>query len=137
MTDFDSPWKEALHVYFPQFLELLFPEVHHAIDWSHGCQVLESELLGSANTTARRVDVLMEVTMLDGQATCILVHVEVQNQHDAQFAERLFDYHYRIRLHFGRPVCTLVVLGDASSGWRPDSTRRSCWAADTDSTFQS
>ncbi|MGE0490548.1 MAG: hypothetical protein AB7S38_15180 [Vulcanimicrobiota bacterium] len=122
MSDsYDSPWKEALHVYFPQFLELLFPEVHQAIDWGRGWRVLDNELLGSAATTARRVDVLMEVTRLDGEASCILVHVEVQNQHEAGFSARLFDYHYRIRLHFGKPVCTLVVLGDPSRAWRPDS----------------
>ena len=33
-TDYDSPWKEALDVYFEPFLALLFPEVHRGIDWS-------------------------------------------------------------------------------------------------------
>ena len=50
--EYDSPWKEALHVYFPQFLELLFPEVHQAIDWSLGWQVMETELLSPAAATA-------------------------------------------------------------------------------------
>ncbi|MCA9795624.1 MAG: hypothetical protein KC910_27640, partial [Candidatus Eremiobacteraeota bacterium] len=77
--EYDSPWKEALHVYFPQFLELLFPEVHQAIDWSLGWKVMETELLSPA-AGPRRVDVLMQVTMIDGKATIILIHVEVQNQ---------------------------------------------------------
>ena len=106
--EYDSPWKEALHVYFPQFLALLFPEVHQAIDWSLGWQVMETELLSPA-AGPRRVDVLMQVTMVDGKATVILIHVEVQNQKKQNFPERLFDYHYRLRLGFGLPVCTLVV----------------------------
>ena len=118
--EYDSPWKEALHVYFPQFLELLFPEVHQAIDWSLGWQVMETELLSPA-AGPRRVDVLMQVTMVDGKATVILIHVEVQNQKKHDFPERLFGYHYRLRLSFGLPVCTLVVLGDPNLGWRPES----------------
>ena len=118
--EYDSPWKEALHVYFPQFLALLFPEVHQAIDWSLGWQVMETELLSPA-AGPRRVDVLMQVTMIDGKATIILIHVEVQNQKKHDFPERLFDYHYRLRLGFGLPVCTLVVLGDPNLGWRPES----------------
>ncbi|MGE0490490.1 MAG: transposase [Vulcanimicrobiota bacterium] len=118
--EYDSPWKEALHVYFPQFLELLFPEVYLAIDWSLGWQVKETELLSPA-AGPRRVDVLMQVTMTGGMATLILIHIEVQNQTKQDFPERLFDYHYRIRLGLGLPVCTLVVLGDPSPTWRPDS----------------
>jgi hypothetical protein len=36
MADYDSPWKEALEVYFPAFLLLLFPRTHADIDWSRG-----------------------------------------------------------------------------------------------------
>ncbi|WP_280548365.1 hypothetical protein [Halomonas sp. 11-S5] len=31
-SDFDSPWKEALEHYFPQFLELLMPEMYRDIE---------------------------------------------------------------------------------------------------------
>ena len=34
--DYDSPWKEALERYLPDFLALLFPEAHAGIDWSQG-----------------------------------------------------------------------------------------------------
>jgi len=42
-TDYDSPWKEALDVYFEPFLTLLFPEVHAQIDWTHGYESLDKE----------------------------------------------------------------------------------------------
>jgi hypothetical protein len=41
--DYDSPWKEALDVYFEQFLRLLFPWLHTQIDWSRGYEVLDKE----------------------------------------------------------------------------------------------
>jgi hypothetical protein len=42
-ADYDSPWKEALDVYFEAFLALLFPEVHGQIDWSRGYESLDKE----------------------------------------------------------------------------------------------
>ncbi|WPL14974.1 hypothetical protein [Thiorhodovibrio litoralis] len=35
-NDYDSPWKEALEKFFPEFLALLFPAIHAEIDWSNG-----------------------------------------------------------------------------------------------------
>ena len=32
--DYDSPWKEALTRYFPEFLDFYFPLAYQAIDWT-------------------------------------------------------------------------------------------------------
>ena len=61
-ADQDSPWKEALEHYFPDFLALLFPDVYAGIDWSRGHAFLDKELqqivrtadLKAARTTAKR-----------------------------------------------------------------------------------
>jgi len=42
-AEYDSPWKEALEVYFEPFLSLLFPAVHALIDWSRPYESLEQE----------------------------------------------------------------------------------------------
>jgi len=42
--DYDSPWKEALERFLPDFLALLFPEAHAGIDWSQGYEFLDKEL---------------------------------------------------------------------------------------------
>ena len=44
MSDFDSPWKEALDLFFEAFLELFFPQAHADIDWSQGWESLDKEL---------------------------------------------------------------------------------------------
>lgn len=41
MTDFDSPWKEMLENYFPDFMAFFFPEAYQDIDWSRGYDVLK------------------------------------------------------------------------------------------------
>ncbi|HWK53944.1 MAG TPA: hypothetical protein VNR18_06225 [Hyphomicrobiales bacterium] len=54
--DQDSPWKEALAVFFESFLQLLYPAIHRAIDWSHRATFLDKELqkLTPDGSTGRR-----------------------------------------------------------------------------------
>jgi hypothetical protein len=33
-TDYDSPWKEVLERFFPEFMAFFFPDACAAIDWS-------------------------------------------------------------------------------------------------------
>jgi hypothetical protein len=40
----DSPWKEALEAYFPQFMACFFPEAHSQIDWERDWTFLDKEL---------------------------------------------------------------------------------------------
>jgi hypothetical protein len=35
-TPFDSPWKEILEAYFPEFMAFFFPAIDIQIDWSRG-----------------------------------------------------------------------------------------------------
>lgn len=41
MTDYDSPWKEALKAYFQPFLALFFPHIDGDIDWARGHEFLD------------------------------------------------------------------------------------------------
>ncbi|MEH2325591.1 MAG: hypothetical protein V7K32_18930 [Nostoc sp.] len=33
-TDYDSPWKEVIELYFPRFLEFFFTQAYAEIDWT-------------------------------------------------------------------------------------------------------
>jgi hypothetical protein len=97
--DYDSPWKEALERYFPDFLALLFPRIHPAIDWSKGHEFLDKELqqvVRDAESGRRHADKLARVYTHEGAETWVLVHVEVQGDAEAGFAERMYVYNYRI-----------------------------------------
>jgi hypothetical protein len=41
---FDSPWKEILEVYFEDFVQFFFRQIHDEIDWSRGYDFLDQEL---------------------------------------------------------------------------------------------
>jgi hypothetical protein len=62
MSEYDSPWKESLEVYFEPFLGLCFPAVHREIDWSQGYVSRDKELqklLAESETGKRIVDKLI------------------------------------------------------------------------------
>lgn len=128
--DYDSAWKGALQTYFPDFIHFFVPHVHADIDWSRGCEFLDQELsqvVQKARLGKRRVDKLVRLWRKDGIETWVLVHVEIQSQRDAKFAERMFVYHYRVFDRFGRQPYSIAVLGDRSPSWRPDRFGMELW----------
>ncbi len=130
MPQFDSPWKEALDRYFESFLEICFPELHQAIDWSVRATMLDKELQQIAphgDVGPRTVDKLVEVRLLSGEVEWLLVHLEVQSQSEAAFAKRMYVYYYRISDKYDRPLVSLAVLGDGHPDWRPNRFEQSAF----------
>ena len=138
---YDSPWKVSVERLFPHFMEFFFPEIHALIDWSRRFKFLAQELAqisagieGEVKMQTRvyrrgkrmplRVDLLVEVYFNDGRKGRILLHLEIQNERDPFFDERLFIYHYRIFDKTRDPVITLALLTDFDPAWRPGGTTR-------------
>jgi hypothetical protein len=129
-SDHDSPWKEALDRFFPEFLARLFPAIHAEIDWSAPYRSLDSELqqiTGDADSGRRYADKLLDVRTRDGHETWVLVHVEVQGDAQAVFPQRMFQYNDRIRDRYDRSVVSLAVLSDGNRPFRPVSYADGRW----------
>jgi hypothetical protein len=95
--DFESPWKDALSRYFPEFLAFYFPLAHACIDWRQPHRFLDEELaqvVRDAQLSRHRVDRLVEVATRDAGPQWVYIHVEVRGQPDPGLAERLFVYHW-------------------------------------------
>jgi hypothetical protein len=123
-TPFDTPWKEILEDYFPEFMDFFFPSIFAQIDWAKGFQFMDGELqqlAREAETTRMHTDKLVQVTWRDGSEYFILLHVEVQCQKEEDFALRVYTYFARIRDRFRLPVISLVILGDENATWKPQS----------------
>jgi hypothetical protein len=130
MTDYDSPWKEALEVYFQAFLTLFFPHIHADIDWSRGHIFLDKELQKIAPKAARGrlyVDKLVKVWRKDGREAWVLIHVEVQTQRDPDFPARMYGYNTRLADRYNRKVVSLAVLADDNPDWRPEQFEDKLW----------
>jgi len=122
--DYDSPWKDAIERYFADFLLFYFPEAHAQVDWSAPPVFLDQELRAAvhdAELGTRIVDKLVRVTRLGGQTGWVYVHIEVQGTMQAEFAERMFVYHYRLYERYNQPIASLALLADDKEHWRPET----------------
>ncbi|MEA5533461.1 cytosolic protein [Crocosphaera sp. XPORK-15E] len=120
-TEFDSPWKDILEDYLPQFIAFFFPQVYTEIDWNLGFEFLDQELrqvVKEAELGKRYVDKLVKLYQ-QGQEVWVLLHIEIQSQYEVDFAKRMFTYHYRIFDRYDKKVGSLAILGDESKNWRP------------------
>ncbi len=131
MSDtYDSPWKEILEHYFPEFMAFFFPAAYREIDWSRGYESLDQELLQvvrEAESGKRLADKLMKVWRLDGEELYVVIHIEIQGQHDTEFPLRMYVYNYRLFDRHQRPIVSLAVLCDDSDRWRANQYSYELW----------
>ena len=112
---YDSPWKEAVEHYLPEFMAFYFPDASAEIDWAKDHVFLDKELravVQDAELGTRFVDKLVGLELLNGDASWIYIHLEVQGARQAEFAQRMFVYNYRIYDRYKRPVASFAVLAD-------------------------
>jgi len=121
-SDFDTAWKELLQRHFEPAMAFFFPEVHREIDWTRGVTFDDKELqyaVRRAGRGRRTVDVLARVWLKPGRHVWILLHVEVQNQVDPEFEQRMFICNTGLFSRHKQCVVSLGILGDIQRDWRP------------------
>ncbi|MFN7016437.1 MAG: hypothetical protein ACK4P5_04610, partial [Fimbriimonadales bacterium] len=122
-TDYDSPWKEFLTVFFRQFIALVLPELHKMVDWSHPPQFLDNELrrITPRSETGRLyTDRLVKVQLKSGDPRAILVHLEAQSQVVGDMGQRVFTYHARAWIEVRLPIVNIVIYADKHPTWAPN-----------------
>ena len=130
MTDYDSPWKDLLNDYLPDFMAFFFPEAYADIDWSRGYESLDKELsqiVRDAQLGKRLADKVVKVWRKNGEAQIILIHIEVQGEPQQNFSERMYIYNYRLFDRYHQPVVSFAVLTDTSPHWRPNRYGYELW----------
>jgi Domain of unknown function (DUF4351) len=129
-TEFDSPWKSIIELYFRQFIGFYFPTIETDIDWTHPPQFLDQELqkiVRDGETGKRYADKLVQVRTLDGTDALVICHIEVQSQQEQQFPKRMLTYNYRLRDRYDCSVASLAILGDDTPTWRPTTFHDTRW----------
>jgi len=100
-------------------IPFFFPVAASQIDWVKEYEFLDKELhqvLRDEDLGRRYADKLVNVWIENGQETFVLVHVEVQEQVDIGFSERMFVYNYRFYDRFRKPIVSLAVLARRKPG---------------------
>ncbi len=126
----DESWKDALRIFFKDFMALCWPDAFSEIDWTKGYECLEQEfqaLVKKEEVGHRIADRLVKVWRKDGKEKWVLIHVEVQAQPVADFAERMFVYWYRIFDRYAKDTASLAMLIDHSQSWRPQQFTTTLW----------
>ncbi|MFZ4453622.1 Rpn family recombination-promoting nuclease/putative transposase [Salibacterium aidingense] len=94
-VDHDRLFKEVLTTYFEEFIQLFFPEVHVAVDFSN-VQFLAEEVFSDVTQGEKyKVDILAK-TSLKEEETIIIIHTEPQSYPQPDFNERMFLYYGRL-----------------------------------------
>ncbi|MBC1225187.1 hypothetical protein GNF09_36085, partial [Nostoc sp. UCD120] len=80
LTEYDSPWKQILQLYFQDFMLFFFPQAHSEIDWSRGFEFLDQELqqvVRDAELGKRLIDKLVKIYRIGGEESWLLIHIEI------------------------------------------------------------
>ena len=136
--EYESPWKDILQTYFPEFMQFFFADAYHEIDWRKPPEFLDKELqevVADAEIGRRFADKLVKVYLKNGQEQWVLIHVEVQSQEESDFAARMYTYNYRIYDRYKKTVVSLAILGDERATWRPQQFGYSLFGCKLDFQF--
>lgn len=111
----DTLWKGLIEDLFPEFLEFFYPRAVNLLDEKASFEFLDKELqelfpTPDGKAPPKFVDKLVRVRLRTEEENWALFHVEVQGYPDKNFAERMFEYYYRIRDRYGQSVTALAIF---------------------------
>jgi len=128
--DYDSPWKEIIERYFPEFIGFFFPKAYKEIDWKKGYEFMDKELgriTKDAEAGNKYVDKLVKVQLKKGKDVWALIHADIQSQEEKSFSERMYVYNYRLFDKYRRHAASFAVLGDTGKKWHPGIFEQKLW----------
>ena len=125
----DQVFKGILRRFFPDFLELFFPEFAARLDFE-SLEFPDKELFkGFPDGVPRRPDVVAQVRTWQGSPEIVVVHIEAQATTKPEFGRRMFEYYALLWLSFDAPVFPIVLFvkegGRGGSKPRPTVTSSS------------
>ncbi|MEZ4887945.1 MAG: hypothetical protein R3E32_24670 [Chitinophagales bacterium] len=112
--DHDTRWKEIIEQLFEDFVAFFMPDLHKEIDFSRKPEFLKQELYKiiaiPENSDKKINDSLVKVYLKSGREQWVLIHIEIQVDHETEFSERMFNYFYRIYDKFKIKEITAIAL---------------------------
>jgi hypothetical protein len=129
--DHDRLFKELLQTFFKEFMELFFPQVCFAIDFSHMTFLSEELFTDVAGGATGRVDVLIETRLMgedddngddfdETDKALIVVHLEPQSYYQSNFSERMFLYFSKLYEKYRRRILPIAIFSHDRDVQEPD-----------------
>ncbi|MCY4779653.1 hypothetical protein ORI89_08315 [Sphingobacterium sp. UT-1RO-CII-1] len=121
----DELLKAIFEENFPDFLRFMYEGADDIFDLDRGLTFMDKELLEITPERGRKkgkriADLLVKVFLKDGTEKWILLHTEIEGSNNGNFAQRVFQYYYRLFDRYGVPVETIAVFTGECKQSRPD-----------------
>nr|WP_144920624.1 Rpn family recombination-promoting nuclease/putative transposase [Paenibacillus bovis] len=105
----DQLFKQLIHTFFDEFLEVFFPEVHADIDFNSITPLSEEVFTDLIEGESRRADIVIEAK-LKGRETLIIIHVEPQSYVQSNFHERMYQYFSLLYNKYRKPILPIAIF---------------------------
>jgi hypothetical protein len=123
----DILWKVIMEEVFADLLRFLFADADQVYNMERGFEYLDKELSEmdpqpDEEKDTRFADKLVKVYHRDGEEEWILLHIEIQGDtyKKIEFSERMYQYFYRIRDRYKKPVSALAIFTGLNGRDMPD-----------------
>ncbi len=113
MIDHDRLFKELLSNFFPEFIELFFPDI--SAEWERdSVRFLPLEVITDVTEGERKIlDVLVQVSF-KSQDALFIIHTEHQSYSQTGFNQRMFTYFARLHEKYALPIYPIVIYSHDS-----------------------
>ncbi|MEH2157898.1 DUF4351 domain-containing protein [Nostoc sp.] len=123
MIDHDRLFKELLSNFFPEFIELFFPDI--SAYWERdSIEFLPQEVFTDVTEGERKIlDIVLQASVRN-QDTLFIIHTEHQSYSQTNFNQRMFTYFARLHEKYALPVYPIVIYShDSPQTPEPNSYR--------------
>ena len=120
----DTLFKSIIEEFCVEFLRFFFSNADEIFDFDKKILFFDKEFANlfpqhDDEENVKQVDKLLRVWRKDGKKEWILIHIEIQEKPEKNFAERMFNYYYRIRDKFKHKVSAIVIFTGANKKFAP------------------
>ncbi|MCB0127711.1 MAG: hypothetical protein KDE58_35850, partial [Caldilineaceae bacterium] len=109
-TRHDRLFKEFLHRFLREFMELFFPQEAARLDFTTLSFLQQELVINLPGQVLRITDVIAELKTLDGEPEAIVLHVEIEANHPHPLPKRMFDYYALLRILLQKKVLPVALV---------------------------
>jgi Domain of unknown function (DUF4351) len=109
MIDHDSLFKKLIQNFFPEFIELFFPDISSVLDKDSIIFLPQEILTDTKRGDKKIVDMLVQAKYQD-EETLFIIHIEHQSYIPKDLGERMFCYYADLYKLNGVPILPIIIF---------------------------
>jgi len=103
MIDHDQLFKKLLENFFPEFIDLFFPDITNY--WQReNIEFLSQEVFTDVTAGKKKIADLVVRTSFQNQDSLFIIHTEHQSSSESNFNARMFTYFARLHEKYALPI---------------------------------